>query len=102
MSAILETHIQLDEKGRPWITDATTRVIEVVLDKVAGGLEPDQIHAEYPHLSLSLIHSALAYYYDHKEEIDREIEEQVKEVRALAEQAKDTPGRRILRELGLL
>jgi hypothetical protein len=28
----------------------------------------------YPQLSPSKVHDALSYYYDHKEEIDREIE----------------------------
>ncbi len=29
----------------------------------------------YPHISPAAVHSALAYYWDHKEEIDAEIEE---------------------------
>jgi uncharacterized protein (DUF433 family) len=33
------------------------------------GKTPDQIVAEYPFLSLAQVHSALAYYYDHAEEI---------------------------------
>ena len=102
MSAVLETHIELDEQGRPWIIGANTKVIEVVLDKVAYGLEANEIHAEYPHLSLAQIHSALAYYYDHKEEMDQAIAEMEKRVDARAEQAKDSPGRRKLQDLGLL
>ncbi|MDX1946386.1 MAG: hypothetical protein SFU86_13375 [Pirellulaceae bacterium] len=27
----------------------------------------------YPHLSLAQIHAALAYYYDHQQEIDQQI-----------------------------
>jgi len=100
MSAILETHIELDEHGRPWIIGANTKVIEVVLDTMAG-LDPDQIHNEYPGLSLAQIHSALAYYYDHKEEMDRAISEMESRINERAEQAKDTPGRKRLRELGL-
>jgi len=33
------------------------------------GKTPDQIVSEYPALSLAQVHSALAYYYDHAEEI---------------------------------
>ncbi|HZS48413.1 MAG TPA: DUF433 domain-containing protein [Blastocatellia bacterium] len=102
MTAVLETHIELDERGIAWITGANTKVIEVALDKIAQGWSPEEIHFQHSHLSLSQIYSALAYYYDHKEEIDAQIAEQVREVKALAEQAKDTPGRRHLRELGLL
>ena len=37
------------------------------------GLSVDEIHEELPHLSLAQIHSALAYYFDHQAEIDRDI-----------------------------
>jgi uncharacterized protein (DUF433 family) len=33
------------------------------------GKTPDQIVAEYPFLSLAQVHSALAFYYDHADEI---------------------------------
>jgi uncharacterized protein (DUF433 family) len=94
--------IVLDERGRAWISGANTKVIEVALDKIAYGLSPEEMHAEHPHLSLAQIHAALSYYYAHQEEIDAEIERQLKEVEALAEAAKDSPGRQRLRALGLL
>jgi uncharacterized protein (DUF433 family) len=102
MSTLLETHIELDDRGVPWISGANTKVVEVVLDKLTNGSSPEEIHFQYPHLSLSQIHSALAYYYDHKNEMDKEISEQLDRVNALAEQAKDSPGRARLRSLGLL
>lgn len=48
------------------------------------GKSPDQIVAEYPFLSLAQVHSALAYYYDHAEEI----RQQVKRGREEAERIK--------------
>jgi hypothetical protein len=33
------------------------------------GMTPDEILEAYPHLTLSQIHAALAYYFDHPEEI---------------------------------
>jgi uncharacterized protein (DUF433 family) len=33
------------------------------------GKSPDQIVSEYPFLSLAQVHAALAYYYDHADEI---------------------------------
>ena len=80
------THIYLDERGRPWIEGTNTKVIEVVLDKVAWGLNAEQIHIQHPYLPLSKIHAALSYYYDHKVELDAEIERQDKEAQALWEQ----------------
>jgi uncharacterized protein (DUF433 family) len=95
-------HILLDERGRAWIDDKNVKVIEVVLDKVADGLTPDQIYEEhYRYLSLAQIHAAFAYYYDHQAEFDAEIERQHREDRAAWEaQGKDTPLHRKLRALG--
>lgn len=39
------------------------------------GKTPDEIAAALPHLSLSQIHSALAYYFEHRSEILQEIRE---------------------------
>lgn len=48
-----------------------------------GGQSAEQIHGGYPHLSLAQIHAALGYYYDHKAELDAEIERQLREVEEL-------------------
>ena len=102
MSRITITRIENDERGVAWITDTNTKVIEVVLDKVAYGWSPEEIHFQHPTLSVAQIHAALTYYYDHQTELDAEITRQLKEVEAFAEAAKDSPGRRRLRETGLL
>ncbi len=70
MSNILNSdQIHLDERGVAWIGDSNIKVIEVILDHVQA-LSPEQIHAEYPHLSLAQIHAAIAYYGEHTQEID--------------------------------
>lgn len=38
------------------------------------GLSPEEIQRELPHLTLSQIFDALSFYFDHREEIDEEIE----------------------------
>ena len=77
-------------------------MVEVVLDHTAYGFSPAEIHFQHPHLSLAQIHAALAYYYDHQAEMDAEIRRQANEAQALAEQNRDSPGRRRLRAKGLL
>jgi uncharacterized protein (DUF433 family) len=72
-------HLWFDDRGRPWIDDTNTKVIEVVLDHTGYGWSAQKIHEQYPYLSLAQIHSALAYYFDHKQEMDDEIERQLKE-----------------------
>jgi len=55
---------------------------------------------QYPHLSLSRIHAALAHYYDHQPECDRAIARELEAWDAQASQFKDSPIRRKLRALG--
>lgn len=102
MTTVLETHIELDEQGRPWVAGANTKVIEIVVEKLAYGSSAEEIHFQHPHLSMSQIYSALAYYHDHQQEMDAEIAAQRERVNKLAEEAKDSPGRNRLRSLGLL
>jgi uncharacterized protein (DUF433 family) len=102
MLAVENSHIYLDDRGIAWVDDTNVKVIEVVLDKVADGLSPEEIHFQHPDLSLAQIHAALSYYYDHQAEIDAEIERQVREVEALAAQASDSPFRRRMRAMGKL
>lgn len=102
MATINYAYIELDDNGRPWITGTKVKVIEVVLDHIAYGFSPAEIHLQHPHLSMAQIHAALSYYYDYKDELDAEIERQVQEAERLWEGNRDSPGRRRLREKGLL
>lgn len=57
--------------GRPCISGTRVRVMDVVGAYKAG--VPDEQLQEYfssRALTLSEIHAALAYYYDHQEEVD--------------------------------
>lgn len=102
MTPVTTTHIWLDDKGRAWIDDTRIKVIEVALDKVAYGWSPEDIHREHgDYLSLAQIYAALAYYHDHKAEMDAEMERQRKEAEALwLAQGKDTPIHKKLRAAG--
>jgi uncharacterized protein (DUF433 family) len=82
-TSVLSTHIEIDDKGVASITGANTKVVEVVLDRLAYGWSPEEIHFQHPHLSLAQIHSALAYYYDNQEKLDSEIEERRQEAERL-------------------
>src|ERR1700710_747357 len=67
-------HIELDAAGVPMLEGTTMKVAELVMAQRAYGWSPEEIHFQHPALSLSQIHSALAYYWDHQSEIDRDIE----------------------------
>ena len=54
------------------------------MDKLAHGWSPEEIHFQHSHLSLAQIHAAFAYYYEHQDEMDREIMRQVEEIEKLS------------------
>ncbi len=99
MSTTVHLQIELDEQGVAWISGTQTKVIEVVLDKLTHGSSPEEIHFQHPHLSLSQIHAALAYYYDHQAELDEEIQSRWQKANQLATQEFDSPLQKRLREL---
>ena len=89
MVAVLNSLIEIDEKGIPWISGANTKVVEVVLDKMAHNSSPEEMHEQYPHLSLAQIHAALSYYYEHRDEVDADIERRDRYVENLRAQQKN-------------
>jgi uncharacterized protein (DUF433 family) len=99
MSTVTNTQIELDDQGVAWISGTKVKVIEVALDKLAHGSSPEEIHFQYPHLSLSQIHAALAYYYDHQTELDEEIQKRWQEVNQLAAQESNSSLQQRLRDL---
>jgi uncharacterized protein (DUF433 family) len=58
--------------GRPCIAGTTIEVAAVAIAKIVHMQTPDEIAADY-HLTLAQVYAALAYYYDHKAEIDEQI-----------------------------
>jgi uncharacterized protein (DUF433 family) len=66
-------HIVVDEHGIPWIGEANTKVVELVAEVHAYGWSPEELAFQHPHLTLGQIHSALAYYWDHREEVDADL-----------------------------
>lgn len=97
MTAVVENYIEIDENRVAWIADTRTKVIEIALDKLAHGSSPEELHFQYPHLSMAQIHSALAYYYNHREELESEIMRRLREVNELAAQQADSPLQQKLR-----
>lgn len=70
--AKLTDHIESTEGvcgGKPCIAGTRIRVQDVVVWHEHQGQTPEEIAAAFPQLSLAQIHSALAYYFDHQQEI---------------------------------
>ena len=67
-------HIILTDAQIPMIAGTNMKVVELVLNHLAHGWSPEELHFQHPTLSMGQIHSALAYYWDHKAELDQDIE----------------------------
>ena len=99
MTAVFATQIELDGQGVAWIGGTRVKVIEVVLDKIAYGWSPEEIHFQHPHLSLAQIHGALTYYYEHQSELDAQIRQGLDETDKLSAAVSDAEFRRKLSDL---
>src|SRR5687768_6832589 len=103
--SLLETryeHIVLDDAGVPVIAGTTMKVIELVVEQAAYGWSPEELHFQHPYLSLGQIHSALAYYWDHKDELDQDIERRLERVDQIRRDVGPSRLARRLRAEGLL
>ena len=53
------------------------KVVELVMAQTAYGWSPEELHFQRPYLSLGQIYAALAYYWDHKAELDADIQQRL-------------------------
>ena len=83
-------HIVL-ENGVPVIADTTMKVIELVVERMAYGWSPEELHFQHPHLSLGQIHSALAYYWDHTSKLDQDLEHRLQFIEQARQVSRPSP-----------
>ena len=102
MATLAYAHIALSPEGLPYIAGTRTKVEEVILDHLAYRWDAEEIQRQHPGLTLGQIHSALAYYYDHQKELDREIDNGLREIEQIRASLGTSPIRLTLRAKGLL
>ena len=95
-------HIDVDDRGTARVAGTRTKVIQIVMDKRANGWGPEEIQAQYPHLSLAQVYAAFAYYYDHQAELDQQIDQDYREAETLRLQAGESALVKKLRGQGKL
>jgi uncharacterized protein (DUF433 family) len=61
--------------GYPHILGHRIKVEDVAVWHAKMGMTPAQIVESYPTIKLAQVHAALAYYYDHRDEIEADIRE---------------------------
>ncbi len=69
--------------GKPRIDGTRIRVQDVYIWHEVRGQSVEEIVTNFPHLTLADVHAALAYYFDHRDEIKRQIQEDREYVTAL-------------------
>jgi len=95
-------HIIIGEDGVPTIAGTTMKVIELVAEKLAYGWSPEEIHLQHPYLSMGQVHAALAYYWDHAEELDKDMADRLKRVEEIRKAMGPSPLVRRLKGKGLI
>jgi uncharacterized protein (DUF433 family) len=102
MATVTYPHIELRDGGTPYIARTQTKVIEIVLDRLAHHWDADEIQRQHPDLGPAQIHSALAYYYDHQAEMDDAIEKQLQEIQQIKGALGESTARAKLKAKGLI
>jgi hypothetical protein len=95
-------HIVLDDQDVPYLAATETKVVELVLDRMAYGWSAEEMHLQHPHLTLGQIHSALAYYWDHQDELDADIQRRLEYVEQIKATSEPTALVKKLKAQGLL
>jgi uncharacterized protein (DUF433 family) len=82
MPKVTHPHITSNPKicgGSAIIAGTRFPVRSVVIYILRHGLTPEELVAQFPYLTLAQVHDALTYYYDNREEIEKDIAENTEE-----------------------
>jgi uncharacterized protein (DUF433 family) len=78
MVGVSREHIQIVQGARgpkPRIVGSRIRVQDIVVWHEKLGMSADQIVQEYPTITVADVYAALAYYWDHRDEMERAMAE---------------------------
>ena len=79
-----------------------TKVVELIVEIRVYGWSPEELHFQHPYLTLGQIHSALAYYWDHQDELDQDLERRLQHVDHMQQAAEPTPLEERLKAKGFI
>ena len=89
---VIERRPNHSGQPRTFIAGTRVRAQDIYALAELQGKTPDEIVAALPHLSLYQVHSALAYYFQHRDEILQEIREDENFVAAMKAKLGPGPG----------
>jgi uncharacterized protein (DUF433 family) len=94
--------IEVDRRGIAYVEGTTTKVTEIVLNQRWANQTAEELQADLPHLSLTQIDAALAFYRENKVRCDSHIEAAESFAREMREKSGESPLRIRLRRSGAL
>lgn len=62
--------------GKPCIAGSRIRVQDIYVWHELNGLSPDEIVTQFPSLSLADVYAALAFYWDHRDDIHQQMSDE--------------------------
>jgi uncharacterized protein (DUF433 family) len=74
--AVSREHIEVTQGvcgGKPRIAGTRIRVQDIYVWHELQGQSADEIVSNFPQLTLADVHAALSYYFDHQDEIQRQM-----------------------------
>lgn len=89
MADVVQQHIEIVEGARgpkARVAGHRIRVQDIAILHEKLGLSPDEIVDQYPTITLADVYAALAYYWDHRDEIEQAIADE----RAYVEKLRET------------
>ena len=95
-------HVVLSDSRVPLISGTTMKVVELVLAQAAYGWSAEELHTQFPKWTLGQIYSALAYYWDHRDELDGDIEKRIEKVDKIQKSTPVSPLIKRLKDKGLI
>src|ERR687885_1649192 len=91
LTATEHRYIKLDARNVPVIEGTSMKIVELITSVKAYGWTPEELLESYPHLTLSKIYSALAYYWDHKQDLDADMQRRFEYAEKLRLEAGESP-----------
>ena len=95
-------HILLNDENVPVIAGTTMKVVELVAAHLAHGWSAEELHFQFPDLSLGHIYSALAYYWDNQVVLEKDIEKRLESTEKIRQAVGETPLMKRLKAQGLI
>lgn len=95
-------HIILNNSRVPIIEGTTMKVVELVLAQAAYAWSAEELREQFPYLTFGQIYSALAYYWDHQDDLDADIEGRIRKVDRIRKSMPESPLVKRLKGKGLV